>query len=78
MAIDVVIDADLWEEDAEGVISCWLFDDGEAVAKGDILAEILVEKVTHELEAPEAGTLKIIAPAEEQPVSKGDKVAEIL
>lgn len=78
MAIDVIIDTDLWEEDAEGVISCWLFDDGETVAKGDILAEILVEKVTHEVEAPTAGALKIIVPAEEQPVSKGNKVAEIL
>lgn len=73
---DVTIPADLWEEDAPGVISAWLFDNGDAVDAGDVLAEILVEKVTFELLAPASGTLTITTPEEEE-VAKGAKVAEI-
>ncbi len=78
MAVDVIIPDDLWEENEVGVISTWLFDNGAQVAGGDILAEVMVEKVTHELLAPCGGTLQQIVPAEEQTVTKGTKVAELI
>lgn len=78
MTTDVTIADDLWEESSSGVISAWLFDNSDTVAKGDVLAEILVEKVMHELLAPAAGELKILVPAEDETINKGDKVAEIL
>lgn len=77
MTVDVVVPADLWEEDVEGVISAWLFDQGAQVNQGDILAEILVEKVTHELISPASGALKQLVPEEDEVINKGDKVAEI-
>ena len=74
--MDIKIPEDHWEEDAEGVISSWLYDNGEAVAEGDIIAEIMVEKVVHELEAPKAGTLKQLV-EEEEPVAKGSVIGRI-
>lgn len=77
MATDVIIPADLWDEnDKTGSIVLWLYADGAAVKQGDLIAEVLVEKVTLELEAPASGTLRIrVEP--EVVVNKGDTVAVI-
>jgi pyruvate/2-oxoglutarate dehydrogenase complex dihydrolipoamide acyltransferase (E2) component len=74
---DVTVPLDLWDEDAEtGSVVLWLCPDGAAVRAGQVIAEILVEKVTVELEAPAAGTLRIrVEP--EAVVNKGDVVAVI-
>lgn len=77
MIIDVLVPQDLWEEDSDAVISAWLFEDGDRVNTGDILAEIMIEKVTHELLAPASGVLKLLVAAEDETVVKGDKLAEI-
>lgn len=77
MATDVIIPADLWDEDDKtGSIVLWLYADGATVKQGDLIAEVLVEKVTLELEAPASGTLRIrVEP--EVVVNKGDAVAII-
>ena len=77
MATDVIIPDDLWEEDSEtGSTLLWVLDDGAAVAAGDVIAEVLVEKVTFELEAPASGTLRIrVEP--ESVVNRGELVAVI-
>jgi len=69
---------DLWEEDSKtGSIVLWLYAEGAQVKKGDVVAELLVEKVTLELEAPASGALHIkVQP--EIPVAKGDLLAEIV
>ncbi len=74
---DVTVPLDLWDEDDKtGSIVLWLYPDGAQVQQGQLIAEILVEKVTLELEAPASGTLKIkVAP--EVVVNKGDVVATI-
>jgi pyruvate/2-oxoglutarate dehydrogenase complex dihydrolipoamide acyltransferase (E2) component len=74
---DVIVPPDLWDEDDKtGSIVLWLYPDGARVEQGQLIAEILVEKVTLELEAPASGTLKIkVAP--EVVVNKGDVVATI-
>jgi len=47
----------------EGTVVQWFRKEGEAVQKGEPLVEILSEKVTYDMEAPESGVLrKILAP----------------
>lgn len=77
MSTSVIIPADLWEEDDKtGSIVLWLYKDGASVKEGDLIAEVLVEKVTLELVAPATGTLRIkVEP--EVVVNKGDEVAVI-
>jgi pyruvate/2-oxoglutarate dehydrogenase complex dihydrolipoamide acyltransferase (E2) component len=74
--MEVRIPEEIVEEGAEGVISVWLFKDGETVAKGDVLAEVMNAKAATELQSPATGRLTIVAPAE-TPVKRGDLVARI-
>lgn len=77
MGTPVIIPADLWDEDDKtGSIVLWLYADGATVKQGDLIAEVLVEKVTLELEAPASGKLKILVEPEVV-VNKGDTVAVI-
>ncbi len=73
---DVNIPEDCWDDDSEGAISTWFYDDGEAVSAGDTLCEVMNEKVATEIDAPVSGTLKIVVPAE-TPVLKGALIAKI-
>ena len=47
------------EEDptAEGVVGTWFVNHGESVAAGQVIAEVQVEKVSQDVEAPVAGTM---------------------
>lgn len=74
--VAVTIPADLWEEDTEAVITTWLVGDGGAVSEGQLIAEIMVEKVQHEVRAPASGTIKITQPAEAV-VAKGAEIGTI-
>lgn len=73
---DVTIPADLWEGDDEAVITAWLVDDGERVREGSLLAEVMVEKTSHEVTALETGTIHIRRKSEAI-VKKGDVIATI-
>jgi pyruvate/2-oxoglutarate dehydrogenase complex dihydrolipoamide acyltransferase (E2) component len=77
MAVDVLIPDDFWDNDTEGAISSWLFTDDDHVEAGDLIAEVMYEKSTNELRAPASGQLKVIVAAE-QPVKKGQLVAQIV
>ncbi|MGH1432606.1 MAG: biotin attachment protein [Neptuniibacter sp.] len=57
---DVIVPVDLWEEDSEAVITSWLASDGGDVTEGDVIAELMVEKIQYELVSPATGALKII------------------
>lgn len=77
MPTEVTVPLDLWDEDDKtGSIVMWLYPDGAKVTQGQLIAEILVEKVTLELEAPATGTLRI-AVEPEVVVNKGDVVGTI-
>lgn len=76
MAMDVKIPTDLWEEDTEAAVTSWLVPDGAAVSEGQLIAEIMVEKVQYEIKAPGAGTIKIGVPVEAV-VAKGGTIATI-
>jgi pyruvate/2-oxoglutarate dehydrogenase complex dihydrolipoamide acyltransferase (E2) component len=73
---DVLLPQDLWDEDKSGSIVLWLYKDGSTVRKDDVIAEILVEKVTMELTAPASGVLRIKVPIEVE-IRKGDLLAVI-
>ena len=72
----ITIEKDLWEDDLEGVITAWLFDDGDSVAAGDVVAEVMVEKAQYEIAAGDSGALSIRV-AVEVPVKPGDVIAEL-
>lgn len=74
--VDVLVPTGLWNEGDEAAISAWLYADGDAVAEGAVIAEIMVEKSSYELLAPASGTL-YIAVAAEITVVAGNVVARI-
>ena len=74
--MDIKIPNDLWEDDSEGVLTAWLFDDGATVNQGDVIAEVMTEKVQHELTAPTAGVLRIRVQIDDV-VTKGAVIATI-
>lgn len=76
MKAEIAIPADLWEEDIEAVITNWLTVDGAVVKEGDLIAEIMVEKVQYEIRAPAGGTVTISRKADEI-VSKGSVIGTI-
>ncbi len=76
MAASVIVPEDLWEEDIEAVITLWIAADGAGVNKGDLIAEIMVQKIQHEINAPASGVLKILLEVDEI-VKKGDEIGRI-
>ncbi len=63
------------EEDS-GSIVLWIFSDGAKINEGDIVAEFMVQKITHELQAPASGRLHIMLEPEIE-AYKGDLLALI-
>jgi pyruvate/2-oxoglutarate dehydrogenase complex dihydrolipoamide acyltransferase (E2) component len=74
--VDVVIAEDLWNDEGEGVIATWLFQNGEFVRQGAPLAEVMYEKAGMEIPAPVSGHLTILVDPE-TPVRKGQVIARI-
>ena len=74
--IDIVIPEDLWDDGQDGVLATWFYGDGEVVETGSVIAEILTEKVAHELTAPAAGALERLVP-EDSPIKAGQIVARL-
>jgi pyruvate/2-oxoglutarate dehydrogenase complex dihydrolipoamide acyltransferase (E2) component len=75
--VEVTIPQDFWDDDSEGSISSWFFAEGDAVQKGDLIAEVTNEKAASELLAPGSGTLNIVVGAE-VPIRRGQLVAKII
>ena len=46
---DIVVPADLWDTEDEGVLFLWVYPDGARVGNGKLIAEITVEKAQLEL-----------------------------
>lgn len=74
--MQITVPTNLWDEDTEAVITSWLVSDGASVNEGDLIAEIMVEKIQHEIHAPTSGSIKITQP-NEAVVSKGSVIGEI-
>ena len=68
----------LSEEDptAEGVLATWFVSDGDQVTGGQLLGEVMVDKVSGEVVAPAAGRVHLLV-AEEQTARQGDVIARV-
>jgi pyruvate/2-oxoglutarate dehydrogenase complex dihydrolipoamide acyltransferase (E2) component len=62
--------------DAEGVVATWFVADGETVKKDQLIAEVQVDKVSAEVPASAAGTVRLLV-AEETVVTQGTVIARI-
>ena len=60
-----------------GAVGAWLVAEGDEVAAGQVIAEIVTEKITYELEAETAGVVLRILLAEEEEVPVGTPIAVI-
>lgn len=45
------------DPDAEGTVATWFVDSGATVAEGELIAEVAVDKIDMEINAPSAGVL---------------------
>lgn len=61
---------------ASGVVATWFARDGEAVAAGQVVAELMVDKVSVDVEAPVAGVLRTLV-EEEGEATQGQVIATI-
>ena len=61
---------------AEGVVATWFVSDGDQVASGQLLGEVMVDKVSAEVVAPAAGQIRLLV-AEEQIARQGDVIAHV-
>ncbi|MEM1189756.1 MAG: lipoyl domain-containing protein [Pseudomonadota bacterium] len=77
MSTDVAVPEGLWDADQEGVIGTWYYESGEQVSQGQVIAEVLTEKVAHDIVAPADGVLEILV-AEEQPVRPLTPIARVV
>jgi pyruvate/2-oxoglutarate dehydrogenase complex dihydrolipoamide acyltransferase (E2) component len=73
---DIVAIDDVWGGATTAVLSRWLYRDGDLVAEGSPLCEIMVEKVSIEIAAPASGVLRILV-AEETIIASGSKLGAI-
>ena len=64
------------EPTAEGVLATWFVGDGEQVASGQLLGEVMVEKVSGEVVAPTSGRVRLLV-SEDQTARQGDVIAEV-
>ena len=76
MTTDVSLPEGLWDAEQEGVIGTWYYKSGEYVSQGQVIAEVLTEKVAHDVVAPANGVLEILV-AEEEAVSPETPIAHI-
>lgn len=74
MAIEVTM-PQMGADMTEGTLVAWIKQVGEAVARGEIIAEIETDKATVELEAYEPGTMLKHVVAEGETVPVGDVIA---
>ena len=64
------------EPAAEGVLATWFVSDGDQVAGGQLLGEVMVEKVSGEVLAPTSGRVRLLV-SEDQAVRQGEVIAEV-
>jgi pyruvate/2-oxoglutarate dehydrogenase complex dihydrolipoamide acyltransferase (E2) component len=64
------------EPDAEGVVSTWFVADGDQVTEGQLVGEVMVDKVSGEVTAPASGRIRLLCP-EEEALRQGQPIARI-
>jgi len=64
------------DPDAEGVVATWFARTGESVKAGQVIAEVMVDKVSLDVEAPVDGVITCLI-EEEGTVKQGQGIARI-
>ena len=64
------------EPTGEGVLATWFVSDGDQVASGQLIGEVMVEKVSADVVAPATGQIHLLV-AEEQAARQGDVIANV-
>lgn len=64
------------EPNTEGVVGTWFVSHGEPVTEGQVIAEVQVEKVSQDVEAPVAGVMYQFV-AEGVGIKQGESIARI-
>lgn len=64
------------EPDAQGVLATWFVADGDVVKEGQLIAEVMVDKVSMDVIAPQDGTVSLLV-EEEAAVPQGQEIARI-
>ncbi len=64
------------QPDAEGVLATWFVSDGDQVAGGQLLGEVMVDKASGDVLAPAAGRVRLLV-AEEQVARQGTVIATV-
>jgi len=64
------------EPNTEGVVGAWFVGHGENVTEGQVIAEVQVEKVSQDVEAPVAGIMYQYV-AEGVAIRQGESIARI-
>ncbi len=64
------------EPGAEGVLATWFVSDGDQVSSGQLLGEVMVEKVSGEVLAPAAGRVHLLV-SEGETAHQGEVIAQV-
>ena len=64
------------QPEAEGVLATWFVSDGDQVASGQLLGEVMVEKVSGDVVAPAAGRVRLLV-MEDQTTRQGAVIARV-
>ena len=64
------------EPTAEGVLATWFVSDGDQVAGGQLLGEVMVEKVSGDVVAPTSGRVRLLV-SEDQAARQGEVIAQV-
>ena len=77
---NVILNDEAWEdveEGTEGLLDEWLVGEGDSVSQGQVIANVVLVKATHEIAAPADGTLKSIEVPAEENFGRGEILAVI-
>jgi len=74
--VNVFVPEEVGTDDDEIVLANWFFDDGDEVSADTEICQLMVTKVSFEIDAPAAGRLRHIVKAEDT-VKRGDVIARI-
>jgi pyruvate/2-oxoglutarate dehydrogenase complex dihydrolipoamide acyltransferase (E2) component len=66
-----------WDGEGVAVLTQWFFDNGDSIAEGDVLCELMQEKTAFEVEAPVSGKLQITAAVIDAEILPGMTIALI-
>ena len=59
------------------VLAAWLKQPGDRVAAGEVVAEVMTDKVNTEIPAPSAGVLEVLLAEEGETVTAGQVIARL-